>query len=241
MGKMIVAVDDEPDILDLISYSFRKEGYEVRTALSGEEGLSLILSMLAEKPADCILLDLMLPGIDGMSLCRKLKTREETRHIPVIMLTAKGSESDIVAGLELGADDYITKPFSPRVLLARVRACLRKQEEAQEILGEIKQEYDDEMIIDAGKIRIDLARHEVYVSGNLIELSATEFMILSFLARNPGWVFSRNRIIDGIRGKDYPVTERSVDVQILGLRKKLGEFGDYIQTVRGVGYRLMVE
>ena len=247
--KLIVAVDDEPDILELIRFNLGREGYRFRGAETGEAGLALLKSLCAagadpsERP-ELVILDLMLPGIDGLSICRRLKSAPETKDIPVIMLTAKGEESDIVTGLEVGADDYVTKPISPKVLIARIRSILRARSELLE-QGTISTldhpnavNGGEVRVIEIGKIHIDIARHEVLCNGVSTDLSATEFAILEFLARNPGWVFARNRIIDGVKGKDYPVTERSVDVQILGLRKKLGALGDYIQTVRGVGYRL---
>jgi len=227
--KTILAVDDEPTILELVRYNLEREGYVVKTSTSGAEAIRE-----AERiEPDCIILDLMLPGIDGLDVCRRLKQRERTRGIPVLMLTAKSEDSDVVTGLEVGADDYITKPFSPRVLTARVRAALRRK----------KGEEDEEKgtVIRVHDIRIDGARHEVTSGGETVSLSATEFAILEFLAKNPGWVFTRNKIIDAVKGKDYPVTERSVDVQILSLRKKLGERGILIETVRGVGYRLQAE
>jgi len=227
--KTILAVDDEPTILELVRYNLEREGYVVKTSTSGAEAIRE-----AERiEPDCIILDLMLPGIDGLDVCRRLKQRERTRRIPVLMLTAKSEDSDVVTGLEVGADDYITKPFSPRVLTARVRAALRRK----------KGEEDEEKgtVIRVHDIRIDGARHEVTSGGETVSLSATEFAILEFLAKNPGWVFTRNKIIDAVKGKDYPVTERSVDVQILSLRKKLGERGILIETVRGVGYRLQAE
>ena len=187
-------------------------------------------SSFAQKtPPELILLDIMLPDIDGLEVCRKLKRSDSTKDIPVIMLTAKSEDSDVISGLELGAEDYITKPFSPRVLIARIRAVLRRNIEAQET---------ESPIIRIHKIQIDVKKHEVIVEDENIDLSATEFAILNYLASNPGWVFSRNQIIDAVRGQNYPVTERSVDVQILGIRKKLGSQGRYIETVRGVGYRL---
>ena len=247
-NKLIVAIDDEPDILELIGFNLKREGYSFQGLESGEAGLAVLKNLCspgapAENRPELIILDLMLPGIDGLSLCRRLKASPDTRDIPVIMLTAKGDDSDVVTGLEVGADDYVTKPFSPKVLIARIRSLLRARAELRdpELAGPTATETGDHgeaRIIEIGQIRIDIARHELRCDGTIIELSATEFAILEFLARNPGWVFARNRIIDGVKGKDYPVTERSVDVQILGLRKKLGSFGDYIQTVRGVGYRL---
>lgn len=225
--KKILVVDDEQDILELIRYNLEKEGYQVRTVSSGEAALTDAERNLP----DCIVLDLMLPGLDGLEVCRRLKQREDLRFIPVIMLTAKSEDTDIVTGLELGADDYVTKPFSPKVLTARIRTVLRRGTEEE-------QQEEKEKKIRVHEILIDVSRHEVSCRGVPVELSATEFSILEFLARNPGWVFSRSKIIDAVKGKDYPVTERSVDVQILGLRKKLGEQGKHIQTVRGVGYRL---
>ncbi|MFP4425353.1 MAG: response regulator [Spirochaetaceae bacterium] len=222
----VLVVDDETDILELIRYNLQKEGYRVTTVKTGEEGLKLT----RELEPDVLVLDLMLPGLDGLSVCNRLKREESTRSIPVIMLTAKAEDADIVTGLELGADDYVTKPFSPKVLTARIRAVLRRTGESETLLKE--------NLITVHGITIDSSRHEVSYKGKEIPLSPTEFAILEHLARNPGWVFSRARIIDAVKGKDYPVTERSVDVQILGLRKKLGEMGDAIETVRGVGYRM---
>ncbi|MFP4329403.1 MAG: response regulator [Spirochaetaceae bacterium] len=224
--EKILVVDDEADILELIRYNLQKEGFRVTTVKTGEEGLRVA----KEQKPDAVVLDLMLPGLDGLSVCNRLKRDEATRGIPVIMLTAKAEDSDIVTGLELGADDYVTKPFSPKVLSARIRAVLRRTLESETLLKE--------NVITVQGITIDSSRHEVSVEGKILPLSPTEFSILEHLARSPGWVFSRTRIIDAVKGKDYPVTERSVDVQILGLRKKLGEAGRCIETVRGVGYRM---
>jgi len=221
----ILIVDDEKDILELIGYNLEKEGYKILKALSGETALR---SSRSENP-DLILLDLMLPGIDGLDVLKKLKKDAKTTNIPTILLTAKGEEADIVAGLELGADDYITKPFSPRVLLARIRAALRRQKE---------ETVDLQSVIHIHDLEIHPGRRSVTVKGSPVELTFTEFQILFLLARRPGWVFTRSQIVDGIRGDDYPVTDRSVDVQIVGLRKKLGPSGKYIETVRGVGYRI---
>ena len=223
-GDKILIVDDEKDILELIGYNLEKEGYKILKALSGEVALR---SSRSENP-DLILLDLMLPGIDGLDVLKKLKKDAKTTNIPTILLTAKGEEADIVAGLELGADDYITKPFSPRVLLARIRAALRRQKE---------ETVDLQSVIHIQGLEIHPGRRSVSVKGSPVELTFTEFQILFLLARRPGWVFTRSQIVDGIRGDDYPVTDRSVDVQIVGLRKKLGPLGKYIETVRGVGYR----
>jgi two-component system phosphate regulon response regulator PhoB len=177
---------------------------------------------------DLVVLDLLLPNIDGLEVCKLLRADSRTRHIPVIMLTAKCEEPDVVAGLELGADDYITKPFSPRVLTARIKAVLRRRADAV---------ADPESATRAHELVIHPGRHEVLVAGRPLALTLTEFRLLHFLAQRPGWAFSRVQIVDAVKGDDYPVTERSVDVQVAGLRKKLGRYGAYIETVRGVGYR----
>ncbi|MEI8093964.1 MAG: response regulator [Spirochaetales bacterium] len=223
-GKILV-VEDNPDILELVAYNLEAQGYEVLRAGTGENGLAR-----ARKEApDLVVLDVMLPGINGLDVCRKLKQDEATRKIPVILLTAKSEDSDIISGLELGADDYITKPFSPKVLIARARALLRRlSEDTGEVAGSLQ----------VHGIFLDVDRHEVLVDGVDAQLSATEFAILRHFMEHPGRVFSRGQIIDAVRGGNYPVTERSVDVQILGLRKHLGSQGQHVETVRGVGYRL---
>lgn len=228
-GERILVVDDERDILELIRFNLEREGFSVFTVDTGEAALS----QTRRVEPRLVVLDLMLPGLDGMEVCRRLKEDDATRAIPVLMLTAKTEDSDIVTGLEAGADDYVTKPFSPKVLVARIRAILRRET--------AEADDDDRQIVSVHGIRIDVSQHEVWIDDRQVHLSATEFAILLFLARNPGWVFSRNKIIDTVKGKDYPVTERSVDVQILGLRKKLGDKGKLVQTVRGVGYRLRAE
>ena len=222
--EKILVVDDEEDILELVKYNLAKEGYQVVSALSGEQALT----RAREDNPDVILLDLMLPGLDGLDVCRHLKNNPNTSAIPVIMLTAKVEDADIVSGLELGADDYITKPFSPRVLLARIKAVLRRRKQ---------EETEDTAIIKIHELIINPGRCEVLANDQQLVLTATEFRILNFLARRPGWVFTRDQIINAVKGEDYPVTERSVDVQIVGLRKKLGTAGKNIETVRGVGYR----
>lgn len=219
----ILVVDDEEDLLELIHYNLSKEGYRVTCAASGEEALSEARS----NPPDLIVLDLLLPSVDGLEVCKLLKNDSRTKHVPIVMLTAKGEEADMVTGLELGADDYITKPFSPRVLIARVRAVLRRKRE----------EPSADATIQVRELIIHPGRHEVLAAGKPLSLTFTEFRLLHFLAQRPGWAFSRNQIVDAVKGDDYPVTERSVDVQVAGLRKKLGAFGEYIETVRGVGYR----
>ena len=222
--EKILVVDDEEDILELIRHNLAREGYQVICVATGEKAVEKARS---EKP-DLIVLDLMLPGIDGLQVARNLKDDAGTRSIPIIMLTAKGEEADIVTGLELGADDYITKPFSPRVLIARIRAVLRRQD---------KKIKDDGSVLQVNEITIHPGRRNVTIDGEPVELTYTEFQVLYYLAKRPGWVFTRSQIVDAVRGSDYPVTDRSVDVQIVGLRKKLGACGDYIETVRGVGYR----
>jgi two-component system alkaline phosphatase synthesis response regulator PhoP len=220
----VLVVEDEADIQELVRYNLTKDGYKVTCMASGESGLKTARTILP----DLIILDLMLPGVDGLEVCKILKGDAKTRHIPIIMLTAKGEEADVVTGLELGADDYIPKPFSPRVLLARIKAVLRRK---------AKEETNDEHPIKAGELLIDPGRHEATLTGKPLSLTFTEFRVLHHLAQRPGWVFTRQQIVDAVRGEDYAVTERSVDVQIVGLRKKLEGYGDYIETVRGVGYR----
>jgi len=223
--EKILVVDDEEDILELVRYNLSREGYKIICASSGEEGLKTAKS---ENP-DLIVLDLMLPGVDGLDVTRRLKGDDTTRKIPIVMLTAKGEESDIVTGLELGAEDYITKPFSTKVLVARVRAVLRRN---------VQDAIEEKEVLKIHEITIHPGRHEVLVDENPVQLTFTEFGILNFLVKRPGWVFTRNQIVDGVKGDDYYVTDRSVDVQIVGLRKKMGNAGKHIETVRGVGYRL---
>ncbi|MBL0712458.1 MAG: response regulator transcription factor [Desulfosarcina sp.] len=222
--EKILVVDDEEDILELVRHHLNREGYAVRCADSGEKALRTAMS----EPVDLIILDLMLPGIDGLEVTRRLKNDRRTRQIPILMLSAKGEESDVVTGLEMGADDYVTKPFSPRILIARARASIRRQR---------KEPPDETALIQVREIEIHPGRRTVQIEGQPVNLTYTEFQVLSILARRPGWVFTRSQIVDMVRGDDYPVTDRSVDVQIVGLRKKLGTCGHYIETVRGVGYR----
>jgi two-component system alkaline phosphatase synthesis response regulator PhoP len=222
--EKILVVDDEEDILELLKYNLSREGYQVSCTTSGEKTLSLVKT---ETP-DLIVLDLMLPGMDGLEVARRLKENPDTKNVPIVMLTAKGEEVDIVTGLELGADDYVTKPFSPRILLARVKAVLRRKKQESQ---------DNAAVIQIHNLVIRPGRREALVNRNPVQLTFTEFGILHYLARRPGWVFTRSQIVDEVRGEDYYVTDRSVDVQIVGLRKKLGPAGEYIETVRGVGYR----
>ncbi len=222
--ERILTVDDEEDILELVQFNLAKEGYQVTGTTSGND----CLKMAQTEHPDLIVLDLMLPDIDGLEITKILKNAPETQDIPIVMLTAKGEEADIVTGLELGADDYITKPFSPRILAARVKAVLRRRE---------REGKDDSDSVSIHDLVIHPGRREVLVKGEPVQLTFTEFGILHYLATKPGWVFTRNQIVDTVRGEDYFVTDRSVDVQIVGLRKKLGSAGKYIETVRGVGYR----
>lgn len=220
----ILVVDDEEDIIELVKYNLTREGYNITCATSGEDALKIAGSA----PPDLIVLDLMLPDIDGLEVTRQLKSNPKTHSVPIVMLTAKGEESDIVAGLELGADDYIAKPFSPRVLVARIRAAIRRKH---------KEITDDTSVIQFNDLVIHPGMRSVMVNGEPVQLTFTEFQVLHFLAKRPGWVFTRSQIVDAVRGIDHAVTDRSVDVQVVGLRKKLGACGKYIETVRGVGYR----
>jgi len=230
VGKAsILVVEDDVDIQQLVSYNLIKAGFNVTCADSGEEALQV----LYQEPIDLILLDLMLPGKDGMEVCSIIRAKTDLTQPPIIMLTAKSEEDDIITGLSCGADDYVTKPFSPRVLIARVQALLRRKQEKIN-----NDERPDAQSIHIHSMVIHPGRHEILVNGKEIHLTTTEFTILEQLAGRPGWVFSRQQIIDKIRGYDYLITSRAVDVQIFGLRKKLGDMGSYIETVRGIGYRL---
>jgi two-component system phosphate regulon response regulator PhoB len=222
--KKILVVDDEEDILELVHHHLDREGYEVICAETGEKALQKARS----NAVDLIILDLMLPGMGGLDVTRRLKKDAKTSHIPIVMLTAKGEEADVVSGLELGADDYITKPFSPRILVARTKAVIRRED---------RETTDESAVIRIHNIEIHPGRRSVSLDDQPVDLTYTEFQVLSILAKRPGWVFTRSQIVDLVRGDDYPVTDRSVDVQIVGLRKKLGDYGHYIETVRGVGYR----
>ncbi|HDI00592.1 MAG TPA: response regulator transcription factor [Firmicutes bacterium] len=226
MAKLIAIVDDEPDILELISYHLKKERFEVREFRDGEGLLSFIETMLP----DLVILDLMLPGMDGLEVCRVLRGNRRTSSVPIIMLTAKGSEADKVVGLELGADDYVVKPFSPRELVARVKAVLRRAK---------VEEKGESLVI--GDLAIDTNRFEVRFKGRRIDLTPTEFRILAILAERPGWVFTRNQLLNELWQEDKVVLDRTIDVHIRHLREKLGEGGRLIKTVRGIGYKLEVQ
>lgn len=224
-GSRILIVEDETDIRELLVHHLQKEGYITQSVASGEDALQL--AML--QPPDLALLDLMLPGLSGLDVCRKLK-QEMGVNYPILMVTARGSEADIVAGLEAGADDYIVKPFSLPVLLARVKRALSRERRNRQVLP-------TESIKETQGIQIDTKRHEVFVDGQKMELTSSEFSLLSFLADHPGWVYTRSQIVKAVHGENYPVTDRSVDVMVLSLRRKLGARGNLVETVRGVGYR----
>jgi len=223
----VLAIEDDPEIRELLSAAMSRESWKLVQAASGEEGLEY----LKNQKADCVLLDIMLPGIDGLRLIRKIRETEGCRSVPVIMTTARGEESDIVAGLELGADDYVVKPYSPKVLVARVRAALRRREEADSDAGPKARVWQH------GGLRLDADRHEAFLDGARLELLPTEFALLQHFVSHPDIVFTRGQLIAAIKGPDYPVTDRSIDVQILGLRKKTAEAGAMVETVRGIGYR----
>lgn len=219
----ILVVEDEEDIRELIHFNLFKEKFDVVTARDGEEALE---AYKKENP-DLVLLDLMLPKLDGISVCKQLRENKDSHNIPIIMLTAKGGEEDVIKGLESGADDYITKPFSPKILIARVKAALRRNETQSE----------DDQSINAFGITIDPTKRKTMINGEELVLTYTEFQILYLMAQKPGQVFTRSQIVDSVRGTNHAITDRSVDVQIVGLRKKLKDLGNLIETVRGVGYR----
>jgi len=224
--QLILLIEDDEDIRELLVYNLEKYGYEVEAVETGEDGLA---SAGGRKP-DLILLDLMLPGVDGLSVCRRLKEGRATHEVPIIIVSAKGEETDVITGLELGADDYLVKPFSPNILLSRVRAVLRRSNQSLP---------DDAAVLRVHALVIDPKKFKATLNGQNLDLTASEFRILYYLASHQGWVFTRYQIMDAIRGEGYVVTERAIDVQIAGLRKKLGSHSDYIETVRGVGYRFL--
>jgi len=225
----VLIVEDEPAIAELIQFHLERDGMAARVVRSGR----LALDVIKREPPDLIVLDLMLPELGGMEVCRKLKQQEATRGIPVVMVTAKGEEADIVAGIELGADDYVTKPFSPRVLVARVRNVLRRRsgvDPSDEVTP-------DRLSVAGGDIVIDPGRHTVTCRGKPLDLTLTEFMLLQYLASRPGFVRTRDQIIAAVHGRNTVLSSRTVDVHVTALRRKLGDLADCIETVRGVGYR----
>jgi two-component system phosphate regulon response regulator PhoB len=227
-AERILIIEDDPEIQEMLKYAFSREGWKLSQAMTGEEGLEF----LRKERADCVILDIMLPGMDGFKTLKKIRAEESFRGLPIIMCTARGEEADIVTGLELGADDYVVKPYSPRVLTARIRASLRRIETTPS---------QKENFFQHGKLSLDVERHTAFLGETPLDLFATEFAILTQFMSHPDIVFSRQKLINAIRGPDYPVTNRSVDVQILGLRKKLGEAGEMIETIRGVGYRFKTQ
>ncbi len=230
MAHRVAIIEDEKDIVDLVRYNFRKEGFEVASFLRGKEGLE----QMRRNPPDVVLLDIMLPDVDGFEVCKKLRADDRLKDLPVIFLTAKGEEIDRVLGLEIGADDYVVKPFSPRELVARVRAVLRRRERPVE-------KHD---VVETSGFRLDSRTQEVVVRGRAVELSALEFKLLHYLASHPRQVFSRERLLDEVWGRDRFVTPRTVDVHIRRVREKIEEQPErprYLQTVRGSGYRFSLD
>ncbi len=228
-GKKVVVIEDEPDISEVIEYNLSREGYRVYATRDGEEGLQAVKR---ERP-ELVLLDLMLPGLDGIEVCRRLKENPVTRSLPIIMVTAKGEESDVVLGLGIGADDYVTKPFSPKELIARIKAVLRRRPPEAEWTSRERIEREG-LVIDAG-------RHQVRIDGRPVAFTATEFRILHLLAAHPGRVFVREQILRQVADEGTFIVDRNVDVHIRAVRKKLGERRDLIETIRGVGYRFRDE
>ena len=223
-NNRILVVEDDADIMELIRFNCEKEGFVTLAATSAEQALKVVERVSVA----LILVDIMLPGRDGLALCRLLKANVMTRGVPIVMVSAKGEEADIVAGLEQGAEDYVTKPFSPRVLIARLKAVLRRHG------AEVR---DERAPLTIGELTIHPGKRAVRYAGQPVRLTATEFAALQFLSRQPGWVFTRNQLVAAVHGPDYPVTDRSIDVLIAGVRKKLGAGSGLIETVRGVGYR----
>jgi DNA-binding response OmpR family regulator len=224
----VVIIEDEPDIVEVMSYNLKREGYQVSASNRGDEGLALVRNL---SPA-LVLLDLMLPGIDGLSICQQLKADPITRDIPLIIVSAKGEESDVVIGLGFGADDYIAKPFSPRELLARVKAVLRR--------GPVRDDQQKERI-QIKDLMIDITRHEVSIAGEQVKLTSTEFKLLFQLASQVGRAFSREQLLNRVVGEGVIVVDRNIDVHIRSIRKKLGDYSQMIHTIRGVGYRFLDE
>lgn len=222
--KKIILIEDEPDIVEVISYNLRREGFRVVAEVRGDEGINQV----RKQSPDLVILDLMLPGIDGLSVCQQIKSDPLTQDIPIIIISAKGEESDVVIGLGLGADDYLAKPFSPRELVARVKAVLRR--------GDIRRIEQDERIL-IEQLLIDVVRHEVRIANVPVSLTVTEFKILQHIASHPGRAFTRDQLLNRITGNGVVVVDRNIDVHIRSIRKKLKGYGEKIQTIRGVGYR----
>jgi DNA-binding response OmpR family regulator len=226
MPKTVTVVEDDRDVAELIRHALERDGFRVRTCADG----SVAAASIESDPPDVVVLDVMLPGLDGLEICRRLRRNPRTAATPIVMLTARAEDVDVVAGLEVGADDYVTKPFSPRVLTARVRSVIRRAAQAS----------DPTEVTRVGPIAIDVGRHEVSVEGRAVALTATEFRLLRYLVSRPGRVRSRLEIVEEALG-DIDVLERTVDAHVTSLRRKLGKAGDRVETVRGVGYRLRAE
>jgi DNA-binding response OmpR family regulator len=223
--KTVFVIEDEPDILEVIEYNLKREGYQVESSRNGMEGLRLV----QKSGPDLLILDLMLPGMDGIEVCRQMKSDHVTRQIPVLIVSAKGEESDVVLGLGVGADDYLTKPFSPRELIARVRAVLRR--------GPLRDIVPAQERVAVEGLQVDAGRHEVIVDGEKVPFTATEFRLLHYIASHPGRVFTRDQLLSSVIGDDVVVIDRNIDVHIRSVRKKLGDHRELIETIRGVGYR----
>jgi DNA-binding response OmpR family regulator len=224
--KKIVIIEDEPDILDILSFNLKREGYDVYSSSDGIKGLALVNKVVP----DLVLLDLMLPGLDGVEICSSIKNTHQTTDTLVVMVTAKGEESDIVLGLGVGADDYVTKPFSPKELVARVKAVLRR--------GRMPALQDKQATITLGDLTIDPVKHQVFFAGTPLRLTATEFRLLYCLSRNPGHVFTRDHLLANVMGDGTFIVDRNIDVHVRGIRKKMHVEPPLIETIRGVGYRL---
>ena len=224
MASKILIVEDEPDIVELLVYNLHQADFKTEAVLNGADALERVKI----EPPDLVLLDLLLPEVDGLEVCRTLKRDPETASIPIIMLTAKGEAIDRIVGLELGADDYITKPFSPREAMLRVRAVLRRAPNVPRSRPANQIQIDD--------LKIDLDRHQVFSDGSVIDLTATEFKILSLFAHSPGRVFTCSILMDAVWGQEYYDIECTMDTHVSRLRRKLGQFGERIETVHGVGY-----
>jgi two-component system phosphate regulon response regulator PhoB len=227
-AERILIIEDDSEIQEMLKYAFSQEGWKLVQVATGEEGFDY----LRKEGADCLVLDIMLPGMDGFKTLKKIRSDESFRSLPVIICTARGEEADVITGLELGADDYVVKPYSPRVLAARIRAGLRRKETVS---------AERQTVLRHGKLSLDVGRHAAFLGEVPLDLFAMEFAILTQFMSYPDIVFSRQKLITAIRGPDYPVTDRSVDVQILGLRKKLKDCGEMIETIRGVGYRFKTQ
>lgn len=225
----VLIVEDEPDIAELIRFHVEREGHRARVVHSGK----LALSAVASDPPSLLVLDLMLPDVDGLEVCRRLRWDERTRALPILIVSAKGEEADVVAGLELGADDYVTKPFSPKVLVARIRNLLRRRERTDEA-----DESRRRIELGDGALVIDVDQHRVFTDGEPADLTRTEFDILRYLASRPDFVRTRDQITAAVHGERAVLTSRTIDVHMTALRRKLGRHADLIETVRGVGYRL---